>query len=112
MQMRALCFRNCGKVFCGRCSGNTIPLPQFNMHRPVRVCNRCNVLCQFPEVVVDASAEADLGSPTSGGGGVEAGLGGLALDDEDVDEDGGRSPGGGGGEPRNSWGSRNLGMIS
>ena len=33
--------RNCGQVFCGRCSSNSIPLPQYRLDRPVRVCNRC-----------------------------------------------------------------------
>uniref|UniRef100_A0ABD2XHH9 Lateral signaling target protein 2 homolog n=1 Tax=Trichogramma kaykai TaxID=54128 RepID=A0ABD2XHH9_9HYME len=33
--------RNCGKVFCGRCSGNSVPLPRFGHTKPVRVCNRC-----------------------------------------------------------------------
>ena len=36
--------RACGKVFCGRCSGNTMPLPHFNLDRPVRVCNRCKLM--------------------------------------------------------------------
>ncbi|XP_015435723.1 PREDICTED: lateral signaling target protein 2 homolog [Dufourea novaeangliae] len=33
--------RNCGKVFCGRCSSNNVPLPRFGHTKPVRVCNRC-----------------------------------------------------------------------
>ncbi|XP_003427880.1 lateral signaling target protein 2 homolog isoform X2 [Nasonia vitripennis] len=33
--------RNCGKVFCGRCSGNSVPLPRYGHTKPVRVCNRC-----------------------------------------------------------------------
>ncbi|KAL6262012.1 hypothetical protein P5V15_007101 [Pogonomyrmex californicus] len=33
--------RNCGKVFCGRCSNNNVPLPHFGHTKPVRVCNRC-----------------------------------------------------------------------
>ncbi|XP_076664861.1 lateral signaling target protein 2 homolog isoform X2 [Andrena cerasifolii] len=33
--------RNCGKVFCGRCSGNNVPLPRYGHTKPVRVCNRC-----------------------------------------------------------------------
>lgn len=33
--------RNCGKVFCARCSSNSVPLPKFGHHKPVRVCNKC-----------------------------------------------------------------------
>ncbi|XP_066588983.1 lateral signaling target protein 2 homolog isoform X2 [Prorops nasuta] len=33
--------RNCGKIFCGRCSGNNVPLPRYGHIKPVRVCNRC-----------------------------------------------------------------------
>ncbi|KAL5232871.1 hypothetical protein ACI65C_000281 [Semiaphis heraclei] len=33
--------RNCGKVFCSRCSSNSVPLPRFGHLKPVRVCNRC-----------------------------------------------------------------------
>ena len=53
-------FRNCGLVFCNRCSGHNVPLPQFGMERPVRVCNRCYLLHQFPE---------DLLSPVGHNGG-------------------------------------------
>lgn len=41
--------RNCGLVFCNRCSAHSIPLPQFGIVRPVRVCNRCKVLIQYPD---------------------------------------------------------------
>ncbi|CAG9817241.1 unnamed protein product [Phaedon cochleariae] len=33
--------RNCGKVFCARCSSNSVPLPKFGHAKPVRVCNKC-----------------------------------------------------------------------
>ncbi|KDR21180.1 Lateral signaling target protein 2-like protein [Zootermopsis nevadensis] len=33
--------RNCGKVFCARCSSNSVPLPRYGHEKPVRVCNRC-----------------------------------------------------------------------
>ncbi|XP_029645514.1 lateral signaling target protein 2 homolog [Octopus sinensis] len=35
--------RNCGKVFCSRCSANSVPLPQYGHVKPVRVCNHCFV---------------------------------------------------------------------
>lgn len=38
--------RACGKVFCGKCSGNFLALPHYGLDRPVRVCNRCHVLIQ------------------------------------------------------------------
>lgn len=33
--------RNCGKVFCARCSSNSVPLPKYGHIKPVRVCNKC-----------------------------------------------------------------------
>ncbi|XP_052250475.1 lateral signaling target protein 2-like [Dreissena polymorpha] len=33
--------RNCGKIFCGKCSSTTVPLPQYGHQKPVRVCHRC-----------------------------------------------------------------------
>lgn len=33
--------RNCGKVFCAKCSSNSVPLPKFGHVKPVRVCNKC-----------------------------------------------------------------------
>ncbi|XP_059142544.1 lateral signaling target protein 2 homolog [Physella acuta] len=33
--------RNCGKIFCSRCSSSSVPLPHFGEERAVRVCNRC-----------------------------------------------------------------------
>ncbi|CAH1122802.1 unnamed protein product [Ceutorhynchus assimilis] len=33
--------RNCGKVFCGPCSANSVPLPKYGLLKPVRVCNKC-----------------------------------------------------------------------
>lgn len=33
--------RNCGKVFCARCSSNSVPLPKYGHYKPVRVCNKC-----------------------------------------------------------------------
>ncbi|XP_070539752.1 lateral signaling target protein 2 homolog [Ptychodera flava] len=33
--------RNCGMIFCGRCSANSVPLPRYGVMKPVRVCTRC-----------------------------------------------------------------------
>ncbi|GLV32373.1 uncharacterized protein CBL_00918 [Carabus blaptoides fortunei] len=33
--------RNCGKVFCARCSSNSVPLPKYGHIKAVRVCNKC-----------------------------------------------------------------------
>lgn len=44
--------RNCGKVFCGRCSSNAVPLPHFGHTKPVRVCNHC-FLFQVTPFTVD-----------------------------------------------------------
>ncbi|XP_017780083.1 PREDICTED: lateral signaling target protein 2 homolog [Nicrophorus vespilloides] len=33
--------RHCGKVFCARCSANSVPLPKFGHTKAVRVCNKC-----------------------------------------------------------------------
>uniref|UniRef100_A0A1I7SQ18 FYVE-type domain-containing protein n=1 Tax=Bursaphelenchus xylophilus TaxID=6326 RepID=A0A1I7SQ18_BURXY len=33
--------RNCGRIFCYRCSGHALALPELGYERPVRVCNIC-----------------------------------------------------------------------
>ncbi|XP_078087305.1 lateral signaling target protein 2 homolog [Mustelus asterias] len=33
--------RNCGKIFCSRCSSQSAPLPWFGQMKPVRVCAHC-----------------------------------------------------------------------
>lgn len=33
--------RNCGRIFCSRCSANSLPLPDLGYDRKVRVCNLC-----------------------------------------------------------------------
>ncbi|XP_011877931.1 PREDICTED: lateral signaling target protein 2 homolog [Vollenhovia emeryi] len=48
--------RNCGKVFCGRCSSNNVPLPHFGHTKPVRVCNRCFLYQVTPFTVSQVSS--------------------------------------------------------
>lgn len=43
--------RNCGKIFCGRCSSNAVSLPHFGHSKPVRVCNHCFVFQVNPFAV-------------------------------------------------------------
>lgn len=33
--------RNCGKIFCSRCSSQSAPLPWYGQMKPVRVCSHC-----------------------------------------------------------------------
>jgi len=40
--------RSCGRVFCGKCSPNQVPLPRYGMDKPVRVCNRCYIYYMNP----------------------------------------------------------------
>lgn len=47
--------RNCGKVFCGKCSANAVPLPRYGHIKPVRVCNRCFMFHVTHFAVTEAS---------------------------------------------------------
>ena len=87
--------RACGKVFCGRCSNHFIPLEHFGLNRPVRVCNRCELLING----TDELATSPPGSTTSNSSG------GDILDAP--------SPTSGGSNPRSptQWG-RYYGMVS
>lgn len=33
--------RNCGRLFCGRCSANEMPIPELGYDTNVRVCDLC-----------------------------------------------------------------------
>ncbi|XP_014341818.1 lateral signaling target protein 2 homolog isoform X2 [Latimeria chalumnae] len=43
--------RNCGRIFCSRCSSHMAPLPWYGQMKPVRVCTHCyNIhVCPFLE---------------------------------------------------------------
>ena len=34
-------YRNCGRVYCNDCTKYTLPVPQQQLHTPVRVCKQC-----------------------------------------------------------------------
>ncbi|XP_067008607.2 lateral signaling target protein 2 homolog isoform X2 [Anabrus simplex] len=48
--------RNCGKVFCARCSSNSVPLPRYGHVKPVRVCNRCFLYQVTPFTLEEVAA--------------------------------------------------------
>ena len=95
--------RNCGLVFCNRCSGHSVPLPQFGMERPVRVCNRCYLLHQFPEDLLSPGGpNGNANSRFFSGGGGDSHGGGRA----------GRNSSGGGGGNNNPASSQHRNRRS
>lgn len=48
--------RQCGKTFCGACTGKTIPIPEYGYATPVRVCDPCYYAKQYPahRSIIDA----------------------------------------------------------
>ncbi|KAI6215263.1 hypothetical protein M3Y94_00365400 [Aphelenchoides besseyi] len=40
--------RNCGRIFCYRCSANALSIPELGYDRPVRVCNVCYLFKSNP----------------------------------------------------------------
>ncbi|XP_051870825.1 lateral signaling target protein 2 homolog [Pristis pectinata] len=47
--------RNCGKIFCSRCSSQSAPLPWYGQMKPVRVCSHC-YLCHLTSYYSSTSA--------------------------------------------------------
>ncbi|KAL7673676.1 hypothetical protein ACOME3_008528 [Neoechinorhynchus agilis] len=41
--------RNCGDIFCQKCSSQKLPLPKFGFNEEVRVCDACHVEITNPE---------------------------------------------------------------
>ncbi|CAH1783192.1 unnamed protein product [Owenia fusiformis] len=52
--------RNCGKIFCSRCSSNQVSLPQYGHSKPVRVCNRCYMFQVTPFSVTPESSASSV----------------------------------------------------
>jgi len=50
--------RNCGKIFCARCSSNSVPLPRYGHLKPVRVCNRCFIYQVTPFTIEQQNVAA------------------------------------------------------
>lgn len=38
--------RNCGQVFCYKCADYFSPIPNYNLHAPVRVCYTCKIVLE------------------------------------------------------------------
>ncbi|KAI9005067.1 hypothetical protein DFJ74DRAFT_405805 [Hyaloraphidium curvatum] len=55
--------RNCGKTFCGSCSGKNEPLPHFGITKPVRVCEGCFTKLQSGSGAAAATATASMPPP-------------------------------------------------
>ena len=36
------CSRHCGRILCGKCSDQVVPILKFNLSKPVRVCLLCS----------------------------------------------------------------------
>jgi len=58
--------RNCGDVFCQRCSDNQMELPSHA--KPVRVCDRCFSFllerCNNPGGIIHQSGDGGISNPT------------------------------------------------
>uniref|UniRef100_A0A914W8B3 FYVE-type domain-containing protein n=2 Tax=Plectus sambesii TaxID=2011161 RepID=A0A914W8B3_9BILA len=60
--------RNCGRIFCGRCSANSMQLPELGYERKVRVCNLCFLYKLNPfSPGVQSSASASNGTDSVDG---------------------------------------------
>ena len=80
-----------------------MPLPQFGMERPVRVCNRCYLLHQFPEDLLSPGGpNGNANSRFFSGGGGDSHGGGRA----------GRNSSGGGGGNNNPASSQHRNRRS
>lgn len=59
--------RNCGNVFCGKCSSKTAAIPQFGLEKEVRVCESCYTELRTSATTTGGSASDKTESNTKGG---------------------------------------------
>lgn len=57
--------RNCGQIFCQKCSSQTAPIPRFGIEKEVRVCEACY------EKLLAAAAKNQAAKASQKGGGSE-----------------------------------------
>eukprot|EP00042_Codosiga_hollandica_P047251 m.509842 g.509842 ORF g.509842 m.509842 type:complete len:3508 (+) comp57411_c0_seq1:30-10553(+) len=50
--------RNCGKVFCGKCSARESAIPSMNIYKPVRVCLSCFQMLAESNAGLPAASES------------------------------------------------------
>lgn len=71
MQRKHHC-RNCGQIFCSKCSSRNSPIPRYGIEKEVRVCDSCwDQLSKLPSVQKDSgsgSEQSPSNSSTQGGG--------------------------------------------
>ena len=48
--------RNCGQIFCSKCSGKVSPLPHFGIEKEVRVCDSCYDSINGPKTATTSGA--------------------------------------------------------
>ncbi|KAG8199590.1 hypothetical protein JTE90_009427 [Oedothorax gibbosus] len=57
--------RNCGQIFCNKCSSRSCPIPRFGIEKDVRVCEACWEKLMKPTTVPKSVSPNPEQSPTS-----------------------------------------------